>query len=75
MRYYNPGDAVYFFGFSRGAYTARFLAQMLGKRVSAAVGLRSLQLTPRRLRRALEYRQRGDVAFRMEDFRPMADAD
>ncbi|KAK0346471.1 hypothetical protein LTR02_005090 [Friedmanniomyces endolithicus] len=29
MRYYNPGDAVYFFGFSRGAYTARFLAQML----------------------------------------------
>ncbi|KAK3109846.1 hypothetical protein LTR53_016465 [Teratosphaeriaceae sp. CCFEE 6253] len=29
MRYYNPGDAIYFFGFSRGAYTARFLAQML----------------------------------------------
>lgn len=29
MRYYNDGDAIYFFGFSRGAYTARFLAQML----------------------------------------------
>jgi hypothetical protein len=29
MRYYNPGDDVYFFGFSRGAYTARFLAEML----------------------------------------------
>ena len=29
MRYYQPGDDVYFFGFSRGAYTARFLAQML----------------------------------------------
>ncbi|KAI5926182.1 hypothetical protein F4810DRAFT_707793 [Camillea tinctor] len=29
MRYYNPGDCVYIFGFSRGAYTARFLAEMV----------------------------------------------
>ncbi|KAM7186704.1 Uncharacterized alpha/beta hydrolase domain (DUF2235) domain containing protein [Naviculisporaceae sp. PSN 640] len=29
MRYYSPGDKVYIFGFSRGAYTARFLAEML----------------------------------------------
>ncbi|KAM0723914.1 hypothetical protein Q7P37_000905 [Cladosporium fusiforme] len=29
MRYYSAGDDIYFFGFSRGAYTARFLAQML----------------------------------------------
>ena len=29
MRYYQPGDDIYFFGFSRGAYTARFLADML----------------------------------------------
>jgi uncharacterized protein (DUF2235 family) len=29
MRYYTAGDDIYFFGFSRGAYTARFLAQML----------------------------------------------
>lgn len=29
MRYYAPGDDVYFFGFSRGSYTARFLAEML----------------------------------------------
>lgn len=29
MRYYSPGDAIYIFGFSRGAYTARFLAEML----------------------------------------------
>lgn len=29
MRYYSPGSEIYFFGFSRGAYTARFLAQML----------------------------------------------
>ncbi|KAF2683470.1 hypothetical protein K458DRAFT_305296 [Lentithecium fluviatile CBS 122367] len=29
MRYYNSGDDLYFFGFSRGAYTARFLAEML----------------------------------------------
>ncbi|KAI9681656.1 MAG: hypothetical protein M1829_000855 [Trizodia sp. TS-e1964] len=29
MKYYSPGDDIYFFGFSRGAYTARFLAEML----------------------------------------------
>ncbi|OXV06716.1 hypothetical protein Egran_05516 [Elaphomyces granulatus] len=29
MRYYNHGDDIYFFGFSRGAYIARFLAEML----------------------------------------------
>ena len=29
MRYYEPGDDIYIFGFSRGAYTARFLAEML----------------------------------------------
>ncbi|PKY06628.1 hypothetical protein P168DRAFT_302930 [Aspergillus campestris IBT 28561] len=29
MRYHNPGDDLYIFGFSRGAYVARFLAEML----------------------------------------------
>jgi len=29
MRYYAPGDDIYFLGFSRGAYIARFLAEML----------------------------------------------
>lgn len=29
MRYHRPGDDIYIFGFSRGAYTARFLAEML----------------------------------------------
>lgn len=29
MRYYAPGDDIYLFGFSRGAYTARFLSEML----------------------------------------------
>ena len=29
MRYYSPGDQIYIFGFSRGAYTARFLAEMV----------------------------------------------
>lgn len=29
MRFYSPGDAIYLFGFSRGAYTARFLAEMI----------------------------------------------
>ncbi|KAL4864674.1 hypothetical protein BDV12DRAFT_175879 [Aspergillus spectabilis] len=29
MRFYNPGDEIFFIGFSRGAYIARFLAEML----------------------------------------------
>lgn len=29
MQYYRPGDDIYIFGFSRGAYTARFLAEMI----------------------------------------------
>ncbi len=29
MRFYNPGDEIYIFGFSRGSYIARFLAEML----------------------------------------------
>ena len=37
MRYYGPGDRIYIFGFSRGAFTARFLARMVSK-----VGLLSM---------------------------------
>ena len=29
MRYYSLGDRIYIFGFSRGAYTARFVARMI----------------------------------------------
>jgi hypothetical protein len=29
LRYYNPNDKIYIFGFSRGAYTARFLTEMI----------------------------------------------
>lgn len=29
MRYYNTGDRIYIFGFSRGAFTARFLARLV----------------------------------------------
>lgn len=29
MRFYNPGDDIYMFGFSRGSYIARFLAEMI----------------------------------------------
>lgn len=29
MRYYDKGDKIYMFGFSRGAFTARFLARMI----------------------------------------------
>lgn len=29
LRYYSEGDKIYIFGFSRGAYTARFLSEMI----------------------------------------------
>ena len=29
MQYYSPGDNIYMFGFSRGSYTVRFLAEMI----------------------------------------------
>lgn len=31
MRSYKPGDRIYLFGFSRGAFTARFLARMVSQ--------------------------------------------
>ncbi|KZL75033.1 sporulation associated protein, partial [Colletotrichum tofieldiae] len=31
MRYYETGDKIYIFGFSRGAFTAKFLARMIHK--------------------------------------------
>ncbi|MCJ1243570.1 hypothetical protein MMC30_000767 [Trapelia coarctata] len=31
MRYYGEGDRIYIFGFSRGAFTARFLARMISQ--------------------------------------------
>lgn len=31
MRYYEDGDKIYLFGFSRGAFTARFLARMINR--------------------------------------------
>lgn len=31
MRYYKPGDRIYIFGFSRGAFTARFLSRMVSQ--------------------------------------------
>jgi hypothetical protein len=37
MRYYMPGDLIYVFGFSRGAYAARYLCEMI-----ASVGMLSM---------------------------------
>ncbi|KAF2177885.1 hypothetical protein K469DRAFT_601655 [Zopfia rhizophila CBS 207.26] len=31
MRYYNDEDKIYIFGFSRGAYTARFFGEMISE--------------------------------------------
>lgn len=76
VRHYHPGDAVYLFGFSRGAYTARALAGLIRnsgivdmtKPKSAEVGREAL------LRRAYAlYRNRqpdtAPVASRSVEFR------
>ena len=54
---YEPGDAIYLFGFSRGAYTARSLAGMINK-----LGLmKRRELDGARLRAALlKYRNEGE---------------
>jgi hypothetical protein len=61
MRYYGPGDRIYIFGFSRGAFTARFLARMVSE-----VGLLSMgneELVPFAYQKYQEYelaQQEGD---------------
>ncbi|MFT4212934.1 MAG: DUF2235 domain-containing protein [Microbacterium sp.] len=53
---YAPGDEIFIFGFSRGAYTARSLAGMIGR-----VGLLTRQaLVEERLRTAVDLYQRKD---------------
>ncbi len=44
MDYYTPGDHVFLFGFSRGAYVARTLAGMIQK-VGAGGGVGSIMST------------------------------
>ena len=66
MRYYKPGDRIYIFGFSRGAFTARFLARMI-----AEVGLLSkgneemYVLPPRRIAVGLQSDCGGIVGGRI----------
>jgi uncharacterized protein (DUF2235 family) len=70
MRYYLPGDDIFLFGFSRGAYTARFLAEMLDH-----VGLLSVSLSFQSSRSTRLIKigwQRGDVSIRLEDVPKMA---
>ena len=52
---YEPGDEVYIFGFSRGAYTARTLTGLI--RSSGIVSRDNLDLVPKAVAR---YRKRGD---------------
>ncbi|KAA8898764.1 hypothetical protein FN846DRAFT_961864 [Sphaerosporella brunnea] len=70
MRYYKPGDKIYIFGFSRGAFTARFLARMITK-----IGLLSRgneEMVPFAYRAYQDYESQasGDEAVEfMETFR------
>lgn len=60
MRYYKPGDRIYIFGFSRGAFTARFLSRMISH-----VGLLSMgneEMVPFAYRVYEEYEKSRDVA-------------
>ncbi|KAF8540123.1 hypothetical protein BDD12DRAFT_777466 [Trichophaea hybrida] len=66
MRYYKPGDLIYIFGFSRGAFTARFLARMITE-----IGLLSKgneEMVPFAYRSYQEYEQ-GSEFKTLEDSR------
>ena len=59
MRYYKPGDRIYIFGFSRGAFTARFLSRMISH-----VGLLSMgneEMVPFAYRIYEEYEKSRDT--------------
>ena len=59
MRYYKPGDRIYIFGFSRGAFTALFLSRMISH-----VGLLSMgneEMVPFAYRVYEEYEKNRDV--------------
>ena len=62
MRYYKPGDRIYIFGFSRGAFTARFLSRMISH-----VGLLSMgneEMVPFAYKLYEEYEKSRDVQAR-----------
>ena len=50
MRYYKPGDRIYIFGFSRGAFTARFLARMIAEVGLLSKGNEEMYVLPPRSR-------------------------
>ncbi len=61
---YRPGDRIYLFGFSRGAYAVRSLAGMIG-----AVGLlRREEATQRNVRRAFRLYERDGSGAAKADF-------
>ena len=62
MRYHNDGDRIFMFGFSRGAFTARFLARMI-----ATVGLLSKgneEMIPFAYRTYQEYEMGSGAKFK-----------
>ena len=65
MRYYNDGDKIFMFGFSRGAFTARFLARMI-----AHVGLLSKgneEMVPFAYRTYQEYEMASGSKYKTDD--------
>lgn len=59
---YRPGDRIYLFGYSRGAYAVRSLGGMIG-----SVGLlRRDQATERNVRRAFRFYERGGGSGRLK---------
>lgn len=57
---YEPGDEIYIFGFSRGAYTARSLAGLI-----RTTGIPPKDRTDRIPKAMQQYRERGDAQMRM----------
>jgi len=70
LRYYKPNDKIYIFGFSRGAYTARFLTEMIDK-----IGLLSMgneEMISFAWQKFSDYQRSGgadDKTTFMEDFK------
>ena len=79
MDFWKPGDSVYIFGFSRGAYTARVLGGMLHTVGLLPAGNQHLLPYARRIYKSLRSNNKGawDLCdqFRWSFARPVADDD
>lgn len=70
MQFYEPGDSIYLFGFSRGAYTARAVASLL--RMYGMIRKGNEALVPYAIRMLMGIQAAQDVRDKVQDYFSLA---